>query len=228
LSSLVPLRSFLPNRKENGILDGIEEHLGVCKEVVTEFTNLVPSVGEGDDAAAARHYQRVLDLEEKADVIYRSLSVTVAQGAFFGGIREDILSLMKTIDTIADAAKDSGRLLMLGRVTEKDARDLLLSPGMARFMESLIAAVSSLQELIVALDSDKKAVLSKVKAVEDAEETADDAKVPILKEIFEENRQINPVTVIQLRDFVFAADDVADNSENASDVILVLVAKGYG
>jgi len=34
---------------------------------------------------------------------------------------------MKTIDSIADTAKDSGRLLMLGKVKNKDARDLLLS-----------------------------------------------------------------------------------------------------
>jgi hypothetical protein len=36
------------------------------------------------------------------------------------------------------------------------------------------------------------------------------------------------VSVIGLRDFLFASDDIADNAENASDVVLVLVAKGYG
>ena len=224
----MPLRPFFLNRKENGILDGVREHLGVCKEAVTEFTKLVPSVGEGDDAAAARHYQNVLDLETKANGIHRSLSVRVAQGAFFGGIRQDILALMKTIDSIADTAKDSGRLLTLGKVKDKDARDILRSADMAKFLEELIGAVSSLQELIVALDSDKKAVLSKVQAVEEAEGVADEAKLPILKGLFEENKQINPVTVIELRDFVFAADDIADFSEDAGDVVLVLVAKGYG
>jgi predicted phosphate transport protein (TIGR00153 family) len=222
------LRSFFLNRKENGILDGVGEHLDVCKEAVTEFTKLVPLVGEGDDAAAARCYQNVLDLETKANGIHRALNVKVAQGAFFGGIRQDILALMKTIDSIADAAKDSGRLLTLGRVKDKDARDLLRSADMAKFLEALIAAVSSLQELIRALDSDKKAVLSKVQAVEEAEGVADEAKLPILKGLFEENKQISPVMVIELRDFVFAADDIADISEDAGDVVLVLVAKGYG
>ena len=47
------MRSFFLNRKENRILDGIMEHLDVCKEAVIELTKLVPSVGEGDDAAAA-------------------------------------------------------------------------------------------------------------------------------------------------------------------------------
>lgn len=222
------MRPFFLNRKENEIIDGIKKHLGVCKETVTEFTKLVFAVGEGDEATAARCYQGVLDLEMKADGVYRGLSVKVAQGAFFGGIREDILGLMKTIDTIADTAKESGRFLTLGKVKDEDARDLLHSPEIARFMESLLAAVSSLQELIAALDSDKDAVLSKVQRVQKAEETADEAKLPILKKLFEEAGQINPVTVIQLRDFVFAADNIADNSENASDVVLVLVAKGYG
>jgi len=65
---------------------------------------------------------------------------------------------------------------------------------MTRFMESLIAAVSSLQELIVVLDSDKKAILSKFQSVEEAEETADEAKLPILNALFEEATQIRPTS----------------------------------
>jgi len=61
------LLSFFLNRKENGILDGVREHLGVCKEAVIEFTKLVPSVGRRDDASAVRHYQSVLDLETRAN-----------------------------------------------------------------------------------------------------------------------------------------------------------------
>jgi uncharacterized protein Yka (UPF0111/DUF47 family) len=39
---------------------------------------------------------------------------------------------------------------------------------------------------------------------------------------------MDPVSIIELRDFIFASDEIADNSERASDVVLVLVAKGYG
>jgi len=65
--------------------------------------------------------------------------------------------------------------------------------------------------------------------VEEYEEAADSFKQNMLVALFEDSSGgIDPVTVILVRDFLFCADDVADKAEDASDVALVLVAKGYG
>jgi uncharacterized protein Yka (UPF0111/DUF47 family) len=70
--------------------------------------------------------------------------------------------------------------------------------------------------------------VSRVHRVEEFEELADTMKDALLRELFRYPRIGDTLAIIQLRDFLFAADDVADNAEDASDVILVLVAKGYG
>jgi len=35
------------------------------------------------------------------------------------------------------------------------------------------------------------------------------------------------LSTIQLRDFIFQADNVADYAEDAGDILYILVAKGY-
>ena len=99
---------------------------------------------------------------------------------------------------------------------------------MRLFIADLKGSVSALENLIAAFTINKKEVLARVHSVEEFEESADSRKDVLLRELFRGASKLNPVTVIQLRDFIFVADDIADNAEDASDVVLVLIAKGYG
>jgi uncharacterized protein Yka (UPF0111/DUF47 family) len=95
-------------------------------------------------------------------------------------------------------------------------------------MDDLKSSVVALTDMVRAFDGGRAGVLSKVHSVEEFEEWADSRKDTLLKQLFANSQGMDPVTVIQLRDFIFVADDIADNAEDAGDVIIVLVAKGYG
>ena len=225
---MVSLSGFSINRRERAILEGVGSHLGTVKKTVEDFGGLVESLSSGDAASARRCFDAVMDEETKADTIHRDLSLRVANGAFFGGVREDILALLEKIDDIADSAKDASRLLNVELGMDGPAIELLRSDGMRLFIADLKGAVSALENLIAAFAISKKEVLARVHSVEEFEESADSRKDVLLRELFKDASKLNPVTVIQLRDFIFVADDIADNAEDASDVVLVLIAKGYG
>jgi predicted phosphate transport protein (TIGR00153 family) len=213
--------------REKSILQGVERHLSLVKECVITYQKLIPACAV-QDPAAHDLLGAVFRLETEADELQRELSRNIAEGAFFGGVREDILTLIGSDDSIADATKDAARLLMMGADGDPAFLGLLQSPHMASFQKNLLGAVTSLEALIQALQLDKKSVLSRVRAVEDLEEAADTDKDGLLRQLFSRPATMNPVSIIQLRDFIFASDDIADNAERASDVVLVLVAKGYG
>ncbi len=226
---MVSLSGFSINRRERAIVEGVGSHLSTVKKTVEDFGGLVDSVSAGDTASARRFFDDVMDDETKADTIHRDLSLRVANGAFFGGVREDILALLEKIDEIADSAKDASRLLNVEvGTTNGSAIELLRSDEMRLFIADLKNAVSALENLIAAFSINKKEVLARVHSVEEFEESADSRKDVLLRELFKDASKLNPVTVIQLRDFIFVADDIADNAEDASDVVLVLIAKGYG
>ncbi len=217
------------SRKEGTILHRIQDALRLVRETEQEIPSLIAAVAEGDAASCESKRGKIFDLESKADVVHRELSTQIAEGAFFGGVREDMLNLLQKIDNIADKAKDAARLITLTEITDKRALDVLRSEDMRQFLANLDLAVVALQRLIEAFEIDRKTVLARVNTVEEYEEVADTFKQNMLAALFEKSHGgIDPVTVILVRDFLFCADDVADNAEDASDVVLVLVAKGYG
>ncbi len=224
---MVELGFASPGKKERAIFDGVLLHLATVTQAVEAFRASVAAIA-GGDASSASLVNSVFDAETKADEIHRELSTRIAEGAFFGGVREDMLNLLERIDDIADAAKDAARYLEEDSQLLTEAPRILRSENMRLFVEDLGSAVAALTDLVKALEVGKKEALSKVHNVEAFEEEADTHKAAVLKELFGGERSMDPVTVIQLRDFIFVADNVADRAEDASDVILILIAKGYG
>jgi hypothetical protein len=219
---------FLSFRKEEAILEGVKKHLDTVSQSVHAFTLAVNAAAIGDRESTSSHIEEVFKKETEADTIHRELSLKIAEGAFFGGVREDILNLLETIDTIADSAKDAVRFLSSDSALSDEGRAIFQSVNMKHFIVDLEASVGALRILIAAFDFGRKEVLPKVHSVEELEEKADSDKDALLKELFAMANSMSPVAVIQLRDFIFIADDIADGAEDASDVILVLIAKGYG
>jgi uncharacterized protein len=219
--------SFSLGGRERSILQGVEQHLDMVRQCVEAYQRMVSAYASGGPVAQEL-LKTVFELEDRAKDIRRDLSGRIAEGAFFGGVREDILNLIETDDRIADKAKDAARLLAIGAEADPRFLEFLNSEHMAGFQKNLLAAVAALQVLIRTLQEDKNAILSRVGDVEEFEEAADTEKDHLLRQLFKNPRTFDPVSVIELRDFLFASDDIADNAENASDVVLVLVAKGYG
>ncbi len=225
---MVSLPGVAFGRKEGAIINRLQDCLRIVRETEQEFPGLVAAVAEGDAISCRGRRDRIFELESKAADSKRELSSQIAEGAFFGGVREDMISLLDKIWKIADKAKDAARLITLTEVTDAKAREILRSEDMRHFLENLDLAVVALQHLIEAFEIDRRTILERVHAVDEFEEAADGFKQNILAALFERSRGIDPVTVILVRDFVFNADDVADNAQYASNVVLVLVAKGYG
>jgi uncharacterized protein Yka (UPF0111/DUF47 family) len=139
------------------------------------------------------------------------------------------LNLLDKIHKIADKAKDAARLITLTEITDAKALEVLRSEDMRQFLLNLDLAVVALQQLVEAFEIDRKTMLERVHNVERYEEAADTFKQHMLVSLFEGHRQgADPLALIMVRDFLFVADDVADKAEEASDVVLILVAKGYG
>jgi len=226
---LVSLPGVTFSRKENAIVKRMVDYVLLVRQTEQRLSDVVSAVAAGDAAACLESRTGVFDLESSAADVARELSTQIAKGAFFGGVREDMLNLITKIHSIADKAKDAARLITLARVTDPRAIDVLRSDDMKQFLANLDNAVVALQSLIEAFALNRNTVIERVHIVKEHEETADTFKQNLLVALFEKSQgEIDPVTLILVRDFIFCADDVADRSEDAGDIALVLVAKGYG
>ena len=217
------------SKREPAILRSMVDDVILVRQTEQMLPSLVSAVADGDAASCLAKRDIIFDLESRAAALHRDLSTQIAEGAFFGGVREDMLDLIGKTYTIANTAKDAARLITLARVTNAKAIGVLHSDDMKQFLANLDNAVVALQALIEAFAIDRKTVLKRVHVVEGYEEAADTFKNNMLVALFQKDEaEIDPLTLLLVRDFLFTADDVADRAEDASDVALVLVAKGYG
>jgi uncharacterized protein Yka (UPF0111/DUF47 family) len=86
------LSIFSLDKKENEILDGIENHVMIVRRTVDDLAGLVHSLGQGNSSEVSTFFKTMLEGAEKSEQFQRDLDMKIAQGAFFSGIRQDILN----------------------------------------------------------------------------------------------------------------------------------------
>jgi predicted phosphate transport protein (TIGR00153 family) len=205
----------------------ILNHLTVAADAVAELEPLLSQVRVGDWVKVRETASKISELETRADGIHREAVIAIARGAFFSGTREDFLRLLEADDQIVDSVKDATRVLAeaplpRGVVEVLFGEVKLSAPDM---VARLTVSVGALADAIRALETDAKIAIDKAIAVEMAEEDADDIKERLLARIAEQREKLNPLVVLQLRDFVLELDNVADSAEDASDIVVELVTK---
>jgi predicted phosphate transport protein (TIGR00153 family) len=214
--------------REKAILRSLYEDFSIVQQAVTDFGAVVSAVASKDVQGTSSSFQRVLEDEKRADDFHRRLGEQIAEGAFFGGIREDMLNLLEKIDNIADSAKGAARLIAAEETLDDFAITLLGSDQMKGFVGAIVATVDALGSALDAFNVSRKEIFERVTRVEEFEEAADAHKDEVAKRLFRIEHRPDAVTVVQMRDFLLVADNIADNAEDASDVVLILVTKGYG
>jgi predicted phosphate transport protein (TIGR00153 family) len=218
---------LLAGRKERLVLGLISDHFDVVIQTVNALQPALGSAKTGNWGEVEEKTARVDELETLADGLHRDAVVAISQGAFFSGMRDDFLELMEEDDEMADAAKDAARIL--AELPLQPASFLLLYENPKATLAQLFTKIQStmmlLQESISALESDAELAVSKSLLVERAEEEADEIKNQLLRSIFSHRSGLEVLTLLQLRDFVLNLDEIADAAEDASDLVISIVAK---
>ena len=223
--SLKNIFSFL-SRGEHSIIERVVALLDVSIDSANHLVVLSESLRAHDYEAVDREFETIHALERKVDEDHRQLVREIATGSFFGGIREDLLDLLELIDNIADSAKNSAQIFHQIRFPD-EVIDYLFQGDVGSFIKSVIDAAETFKQAIRSLEKDKDEVLSLTEKVEKDERQSDELHHKIVQHLFKNEINAKSLDIIMLRDFLSLVDDIADNSEGGSDVLQVLVAKGY-
>ena len=223
--SLKNIFSFL-SRGESDILDRVIETLDTSIQASEHLLSEVKFLKAHEYDSVNREYETIAKLEEQGDDQHRKLVRELCTGSFFGGIREDLLNMLELIDNIADAAKGAGKVFDERHMSER-VIDYFFKKDVEGFITKTIEAAKTFRTAIEALKKSKEDVLSICEEVEKQEDEADELRFEIIKHLFKNEVNAGALDIIMLKDFLVTADDIADNAEDGSDDLLILVAKGY-
>ena len=160
-------RSFpFIGRREREILKLLNGHLNSVIEAVDDLRALISLIveeggerGISPDVIEAR-IEMVSIHESFADEAYLKGLVSICDGAFFSGLREDFIKLFESIDDIADYAKDSSQILARSRLDEF-LRRFYNTPkvSISLFLDKVIESVKTLGRAVEALGKDADEVV---------------------------------------------------------------------
>ncbi|MFQ1021393.1 MAG: DUF47 domain-containing protein [Thermoprotei archaeon] len=196
----------------------VEETIGLTEGVIK-------AAGKGDWTLVEAESERVSSSEEKVDLIHREGMVMISEGAFFAGIREDILNLMETINNIADYSKDACRIVAQYPIKLEDYQAVFSADNPMSLIKKAEDAMLTLELCISQLFSNPRESVKLAMDVERKEEEGDEIKARLIKKIFQRRNSMDVLTLLELKDFVLWLDNVLDAIEEASDIAIIIAAK---
>jgi predicted phosphate transport protein (TIGR00153 family) len=201
-------------------------HARLVIQCVDNFNGMIDALRLLDFEKARKFEDAVDRYETEADDVHRDAVTQICKGSFFGYMREDLLQMMEMVDSVADSAKEAARSLMWRKVPEQILTKFLNDTAMNYVKESARTA-RALLPVLESLSMKRDIVIEKVRVVEHLEESADVLKNKLFQELYGKADEYDTLTVLQLKEFIDLTDNIADKAEDASDIILIMLAKGY-
>ena len=202
------------------------EHLELVLQSVSYLESMVDNLRLLNIKKAKEMLVLIDKYEGYADDTHRRNVEKICKGSMFGYLREDILRFMELTDNIADAAKEASRALMLRKIPDDMLADFFNDNTMLYIKQSTKTA-KELPNLIQCLSKKRDEIIECTRCIEELEEESDTLKNIVFTELYSKTQRYDILTILQFKEFIQLIDAIADNSEDASDVILVMIAKGY-
>jgi predicted phosphate transport protein (TIGR00153 family) len=209
-----------------GVAEQLRVHMNLVLMSVELLENLIEACEDYNWEAVGSVAERIARLEREADDIKRQVELGLFSGAVFVGLKEDFYKLAEALDDIADKSKDASRAIA-SRQPDKEEVAVLFE-GENNIMKMIKGTVEIVKILMISvelLNKDMKEALQLAHDVEKTEEKLDDIKLDILKNLTRNEKKMSPLSYLQIRDFIFLLDMVADAAEAASDVITAMIVK---
>lgn len=211
-------------------LKGIEEGLKVHSQLVMDTIRLLSDLIEGCDCQNWNRVkstaERIAFMEREADDVKRGVEIKLYSGILFVGLKEDFLRLVEAMDQIADRAKEASRALASREPSKEEMEEIRdCNEKVKEMVYGTIEIVKVLIRALEMINKNKNEALNLAHEVEKYEERLDDIKLEALKMLTTREKKTSPLTYLQIRDFIFLLDMIADAAESASDIITAMVVK---
>jgi predicted phosphate transport protein (TIGR00153 family) len=205
-----PLMFF--GKKEMAIIQLFEEHLEYIGRTLENLEKVFLAILHNDETSIEIYAEEVHKMESAADSKRREMENAMYQGAFLPNFRGDFLGLAEASENVVD------QIVLQNLVISDDLKEDLLKQvqlSVETYRVCREAAVNLFQELDVAEEKIKET--EKLENIEDSHERA------LVKKIFE--KDISLAEKRQLRELVISIGNIANLSEDCSDMMEIIVLK---
>lgn len=206
-----------------------EQMTKVC-ECVKVLPELIDAFASGDEDREHGAILAIDKLEGEADDVKAEIRLQLSASFFGSTERADMLFLVNRIDAIADECQEVAKLIDVRetRVEEGLVPDLkVLTSKVVETACTLTRATEMLKRILESSFARREVakVVELIERVNREEFEADVLEKGALKKLFSLEEKLVPTTVLFLMRIIQSIGRVADQAENASDGIRLMVEK---
>src|SRR3989304_6374224 len=213
---------FEKRRRTRG-LELAHEQITKAFDTVTWLHKAMRSFSERNFKESKKYIENLYKAEEEVDKLRTDVFMELSKGAaLVADYREDLLHLVKRLDTLADHTKDAARCLqMLGeaKIPEELCEKTL-------YMTSkLVDAAQTLRVSIEKISSNPSEAIAEAKKVEDIEHDLDTEYLKAKSLFVKYGSEINCGAMVIFDDLIEFIEHAADMCADTADYIVVLSSR---
>ncbi|MGQ9788601.1 MAG: TIGR00153 family protein [Candidatus Hadarchaeaceae archaeon] len=223
--------SIIGGGKEQLAFEILKKNARAVTDVVKKFNDFISAYFTDLDFNRAEKMGRELSrLETAADKGKRQFMKVLSEGAFLPSFRADLAWLAERLDTVADTAEGAMRVLLLRKqllqtLIRGEKKNKALGEwrlGFVKMAKVTTQTVQTLEEAIGALSADISGATRKANDVELLEHEIDLMEHSLMNELYNFEKLLDPVSIIQLADFIRRSANVSDRAEDTCDTLIIL------
>jgi predicted phosphate transport protein (TIGR00153 family) len=213
---------FEKRRRTKG-LELAHEQITKAFDTVTLLHKAMKSFSEGNLADTQKYVQHLYKAEEEVDKLRTDVFTELSKGAaLVADYREDLLHLVKRLDTLADHTKDAARCLeMLGdaKIPEELCQKTVYMTG------KLVDTAQALRGGIEKITSNPAEAVAEAAKVEENEHALDEEYLKAKSLFVKYGENINCGAMVIFDDLIEFIEHAADMCADTADYIVILSSR---
>jgi hypothetical protein len=215
--------AWFERRRRTKALDLAQEQITKALDTVTLLHQATQSILQGNKTEAMQRIENLFKAEEEVDKLRTEVFKELSKGAaLFADYREDLLHLVKRLDTLADHVKDAARCMEMLADTQLPRE---LCEGTAHMTSLLVDCAHALRGCIEKITVAPAEAIQGAQKVEEIEHQIDDDYLKTKASFVKYGEHMNIGAMVIFDDLIEFIEQAADMCADTADYIIILASR---
>ncbi|MCD6445762.1 DUF47 family protein [Candidatus Bathyarchaeota archaeon] len=214
--------TWFERRRKTKVLDLAQAQITKALDTVNFLHKAIEDASKARKKEAVEHVNNLFDVEKEVDNLRTEVFKELSKGvALIADYREDIMHLVKRLDTLADHVKDAARCVLMlldSKIPEE------LWKNVNNMASTLVECADALRESIAKIGENPEEAIKGAKKVEEIEREIDDEYLKT-KELFVKYSGMNCGSMVIFDDLAEFIEHAADMCADTADYIVILASR---
>ncbi|MGQ9538822.1 MAG: DUF47 domain-containing protein [Candidatus Bathycorpusculaceae bacterium] len=215
--------AWFERRRRTKALDLAQDQITKALDTVTLLHQAMQKMTENNKKEAMQHIENIFKVEKEVDRLRTEVFKELSKGvALFAEYREDLMHLVKRLDTLADHVKDAARCI---KMLESAKIPKELWENTAHTTAFLVDCAHALRGSIEKIAVDSSAAIGGAKKVEEVEKKIDDEYLKTKALFIKYSKEMDSGSMVIFDDLVEFIEHAADVCADTADYIVILASR---